>query len=60
MPGRKRVPNTYVILFVLILLCAAATWLLPGGVYEKGADGVTVYSRADAVPQTWQVFSALY
>ena len=60
MSGRKRVPNTYVILFVLILLCAAATWLLPGGVYEKGADGVTVYSRVDAVPQTWQVFSALY
>ena len=60
MAGRKRVPNTYVILFVLILLCAAATWLLPGGVYEKGADGVTVYSRVDAVPQTWQVFSALY
>ena len=60
MAGRKRVPNTYVILFVLILLCAAATWLLPGGVYEKGADGVTVFSRVDAVPQTWQVFSALY
>ena len=60
MSGRKRVPNTYVILFVLILLCAAATWLLPGGVYEKGADGVTVFSRVDAVPQTWQVFSALY
>ena len=60
MAGRKRVPNTYVILFVLILFCAAATWLLPGGVYEKGADGVTVYSRVDAVPQTWQVFSALY
>ena len=60
MPGRKRVPNTYVILFVLILFCAAATWLLPGGVYEKGADGVTVFSRVDAVPQTWQVFSALY
>ena len=60
MSGRKRVPNTYVILFVLILLCAAATWLLPGGVYEKGGDGVTVYSRVDAVPQTWQVFSALY
>lgn len=38
-----RVPNTYVIIFSVLLLCAAATWFIPGG-----------------VPQTWQVFSALY
>ena len=38
-----RVPNTYVIIFSVLLLCAVATWFIPGG-----------------VPQTWQVFSALY
>lgn len=38
-----RVPNTYVIIFAVILLAAVATWLMPGG-----------------VPQTWQVFSALF
>jgi len=40
---QMRVPNTYVIIFSVLLLCAAATWFIPGG-----------------VPQTWQVFSALY
>lgn len=38
-----RVPNTYVIIFFVLLICAASTWFVPG-----------------AVPQTWQVFSALY
>ena len=38
-----RVPNTYVIIFFVLLLCAASTWFVPG-----------------SVPQTWQVFSALY
>ena len=60
MTGKKRAPNTFVILFVLILVCAAATWLLPGGNYVRAGDGSTVYERVDAVPQTWQVFSALY
>ena len=38
-----KVPNTYVIVFSVLLLCAVATWFIPGG-----------------VPQTWQVFSALF
>lgn len=41
--GRVKVPNTYVIIFAVILLAALATMLIPGG-----------------VPQTWQVFSAIY
>lgn len=53
-------PNTFVILFGLILLCAAVTWLLPGGQYVTGQDGVPVFQEAAAAPQTWQVFSALY
>ena len=28
---KLRVPNTYVIIFFVILLCAVATWLVPGG-----------------------------
>ena len=33
MPAMKRlkVPNTYVIIFFVLLICAAATWLVPGG-----------------------------
>lgn len=42
--GRKReFPNTYVIIFAIVLICAVATWFTSG-----------------AVPQTWQVFSAIY
>ena len=29
--GKIRVPNTYVIIFTVILVCAMATWLIPGG-----------------------------
>ena len=29
--GKLRVPNTYVIIFTVLLVCAAATWLVPGG-----------------------------
>lgn len=41
--GKLRVPNTYVIIFFVLLICAVSTWFVPG-----------------AVPQTWQVLSALY
>ena len=41
--GKFKVPNTYVIIFAVLVLCTISTWLVPG-----------------AVPQTWQVFSALY
>ncbi len=41
--GKVRVPNTYVIIFTVLLICVVTTWFVPGG-----------------VPQTWQVFSALY
>jgi uncharacterized ion transporter superfamily protein YfcC len=41
--GKFKVPNTYVIISAVLLLCTIATWIVPG-----------------AVPQTWQVFSALY
>lgn len=29
--GKFKVPNTYVIIFAVLLLCAASTWLVPGG-----------------------------
>ena len=41
--GKFKVPDTYVIIFFVLLICAVATWVVPG-----------------AVPQTWQVLSALY
>ena len=43
--GRKRgfaLPSAYTILFILILLTAAATWIVPAGTYEYNADGEPV------------------
>ena len=37
-----------------------ATWFVPGGQYVTGAEGALSYEPVPAVPQTWQVFSAIY
>ena len=57
---KMKVPNTYVIIFVLLVLCAVATWFVPGGLYVRADDGTLSYESVDAVPQTWQVFTAIY
>ena len=56
----RKIPNTYVIIAYLIVLCAVLTWILPGGQYVTAEDGTVIYEQTNAVPQTWQVFSALY
>ena len=60
--GKRKhaIPNTYVIIAAVILLCAVATWLVPGGQYVTAEDGAFSYERVDNVPQTWQVFTAVY
>ena len=55
-----KVPNTYVIIAAIIVVCAVLTWFVPGGQYVKADDGTLSYESADAVPQTWQVLSAIY
>ena len=57
---KMKVPNTYVIIFALLVLCAVATWFVPGGQYVRADDGTLSYESVDAVPQTWQVFTAIY
>ena len=64
----QRIPNVFVIVFGLIVLAAVATWVLPGGRYERtkeqvGASTRTVvvpgsYREVQAQPQTLQVFTA--
>ena len=56
----RKLPNTYVIIAALIVLCAVLTWFVPGGSYVTGEDGTLSYERVEAAPQTWQVFSAVY
>ena len=55
-----KVPNTYVIIAVIIAICAVLTWFVPGGQYIKADDGTLSYEAVDSVPQTWQVLSAIY
>ena len=50
---RFRMPTAYTILFLLIVLVAAATWLIPAGSYER-LDGVPVpgtYQSVEPNPQ---------
>ncbi len=57
---KRKFPNTYIIVSAVILLCAIATWLIPGGEYVQGADGQPEYKATEHVPQTWQVLAAMY
>ena len=58
--SKLKTPNTYVIIAAIIVICAMMTWILPGGQYIKADDGTVSYEAVDSVPQTWQVFSAIY
>ena len=58
--SKRTLPNTYVIIAALIVLCAVLTWFIPGGQYFTAADGTLSYESVPSVPQTWQVFPALY
>lgn len=67
MAGKKReFPNTYVIIFAIILVCAFATWLVPGGEYINiASDEVTglgdvEFRDVPAVGQWWTVMEAFY
>jgi len=56
---KLKIPNTYVIISFIILVCAVATWVVPGGQYVNDDAGLH-YENVDAVPQTWQIFSAIF
>ena len=56
----RKLPNTYVLIAALVLLCAILTWFVPGGQYITADDGTLSYQSVPAAPQTWQVFSAIY
>lgn len=51
-----KIPHTYVIIFTCILLAALATWLLPGGAYEKVKHAAT--GRMIVDPASFQYIQA--
>lgn len=71
----KKIPHTFTIVFMLIVLAAVATWFVPGGEFERetvsveNADG-TMASRevvknnsfhyVQRAPQTWHVFASFF
>ena len=56
--GKKKkgftLPSAYTILFILIILAAAATWLVPAGAYDLTEDGEPIpgtYQEVESNPQ---------
>ncbi len=64
----SKIPNVFVIVFALIVLAAAATWVLPGGSFARQVESIGgserevlvegSYKIEPAVPQTVEVFIA--
>ncbi len=50
---RLRVPHVFVLLALVILVCAAATWVVPSGRYEREAREVQGVTRDLVVPGTF-------
>ena len=58
-PGvQDRFPTAYTILFVLIVVVAALTWILPAGPYQRAANAAL--GKDAAVPGTCQVVEAAH
>lgn len=62
---KREFPNTYVIIFFIIIICALATWFVPGGEYIKTAASnenieQVEFRNIPAVGQWWEVLSAFY
>ncbi len=66
----RKIPHTYVLLFGVICLAALATWLLPGGSFERQPTQVNgtirqlivpgSFTAVDTQPQSWQVLTAFF
>jgi uncharacterized ion transporter superfamily protein YfcC len=63
-PGRRgfALPSAYTILFVLIVIVAALTWIIPAGEYDLDADGEPIpgsYHQVEQNPQRIVIDSLL-
>ena len=66
----RKVPHTYVIIFVLIVFSALLTWMIPGGEFVRETVTVNGVERSVINPdsfhyiesnrQSWQIFSAFF
>ncbi|HEY7131778.1 MAG TPA: hypothetical protein VH440_05970, partial [Candidatus Limnocylindrales bacterium] len=44
-------PSAYTILFILIVVVALLTWIIPAGAYDLDADGAPIPGTYHSVPQ---------
>ena len=56
--GKFRMPSAYTVLFLIILLMTALTWVIPSGAYDYGPDGEPIagtYHRVkdEKQPLSW-------
>ena len=62
----KKIPDTFVIIFVLIVIAAALTWFVPGGrimkneTLENAFERITLAETGKAVPITEAGFLGVY
>ncbi len=49
----KRIPNVFVIVFFLIVLAAVATWIIPGGEYQRVQEDVGGTKREILLPDSF-------
>ena len=54
----KRIPDVFVIVFALIVLAAALTWILPGGSFDRRKDVVDGHERTVVVPGSFEYSKA--
>ena len=67
---KRKIPHTYVIVFLIIVASAALTWFIPGGSFDRekvvvgGTEREVIVNESfhytENSPQTWQIFSALF
>ena len=72
MKKQLKIPHTFTIVFFIVVLAAAATWIVPSGEFVRETvsleDGSTkevvvpnsYHQLEESSPQTWQVFSAFF
>jgi uncharacterized ion transporter superfamily protein YfcC len=67
----RKVPHTYVIVFIIIVIAAVMTWIIPAGEFQRTEqlmpDGTSrevivdgSFHQTEAEPQSWQIFSAIF
>lgn len=53
---RFQMPNTYVVIFIMILIAAVMTWVIPAGEYERTIDPVS--GREVIIPESYHSVEA--